>query len=447
MAEGVTARRGVAVVVAYYAPPAVGIAVQRLRGFLQHLPGLGWDPVLIAPLSVHYHKADPEPGPETLPGVQVVRVPNPEPSRWLRRLAGAPGRPSRSAGKIRELRPVEVGRLGGRIRSLVWNWLYIPDAQALWIPGASRAAAAAVRSAAGRRTVLFSTSGPFSCHLAARNAAVGSGVPWVAEYRDPWSVAPRQFGHRPWLRQIVDHRLDHEVVSRADHLVVTSERTRTLFLDAFSEVAPATSVVRNGWDGPAGVEPGHPPRAQDPLALVYAGSLLKADWAVPFLEGVEAVVAREPGSVVLDVFGPREGWMEALVERGREAPFLRLHGIIPGEDVPGRLRDASALVVLQPDAEKYVPGKIYDYIGARRPVVADVPPGSEAEELLKGHGDLRSFAGRGAAGVEAVVRRLLAEHRAGSLAGPSASADVVEEMSRRAQTAVLADIFDRVVHR
>ena len=78
--------RGVCVIVAYYAPPAAGVAVNRLVAMLRHLPPLGWDPVLVAPSSVHHHRSTVDE--DALAGVPVVRVPNPEPSRWFRRLAG-----------------------------------------------------------------------------------------------------------------------------------------------------------------------------------------------------------------------------------------------------------------------------------------------------------------------------------------------------------------------
>ena len=71
--------RGVAVLVAYYAPPAVGIAAQRMAGIIRHLPAHGWDPVVVAPERVHYHT---DPGSEALlRDVKVVRIASPTDSR------------------------------------------------------------------------------------------------------------------------------------------------------------------------------------------------------------------------------------------------------------------------------------------------------------------------------------------------------------------------------
>ncbi|HSW30850.1 MAG TPA: hypothetical protein VLH75_15295 [Longimicrobiales bacterium] len=437
--------RGVCVIVAYYAPPAAGVAVNRLVAMVRHLPALGWDPVLVAPSLVHHHRSTGDEG--ALAGVTVVRVTNPEPSRLFRRLAGSTAAGESGSGGFEELLPLETGAVGSWARRLVREWLYVPDAQALWIPFAARAAAAAIRGAAGRAAVLFSTSVPYSCHFAARTAAVDTGVPWVAEYRDPWSVAPPQFGSRSALRQMIDRRLDHGVATRADRLVVTSERTRTLFLEAFRELPVVrTAVVRNGFEDP-GVPPSAPPASAGPLRLAYAGSLLDVRWATVFVDALSELAASEPGAVMLDVHGFREPWTALAAGRPDGAPWLRIHGMAPVEQVGSMLQASSALVLLQPDAVSYVPGKTYDYLGARRPVLADVPPGSETALLLGRFGEFHSLSGLDVRGVVGVLEMLLTRHRMGALALPSVPEHTVAGLSRRAQVAILGSVFDEVTGR
>ncbi|MDP2958852.1 MAG: glycosyltransferase [Longimicrobiales bacterium] len=443
------ARRGTAVVVAYYAPPALGIASNRLVGLLRYLPELGWDPVLVAPASVHHHRASGEG--EPLAAVSVVRVPNPEPSRWLRALAGGlrpggGGEASREPGTVEELRPVPTGVLRSWARRLVNEWLYVPDAQALWIPAAGRAAAQALREAEGRPRVVFSTSVPFSCHFAARRAARETGVPWVAEYRDPWSVAPPQFGRRSALRRAVDRRLDHGLAVAARHLVVTSEQTRSLFLKAFPELTAAeVTVIRNGWEEVAPATDSAPPGPGEPLGLAYAGSLLRPEWATPFLAALERILEDAPGALVLDVYGPEEPWLALARGRPGGAAHVRLHGMLPAAEAAAALRRASVLVLLQPDAVNYVPGKAYDYLGARRPVVADVPAGSETHGLLAEYGEVHSLHDLDTDGIASVLRGMLERHRRGLLAEPTVAQDTVDVLSRRAQMARLARVFDGVV--
>jgi hypothetical protein len=420
---------------AYYAPPAVGIAAQRIAGMVRHLPAFGWDPVVVVPQSVHYHRD----ASGALEGATVVPAPNPEPSRWLRRLWGG-ARGGAGAGAVQTLDPAPTGATGGFLRRLARDWLYVPDARFLWIRPAGEAAARAVQDATGP-VVLYSTSVPFSAHFAALRAARHTGAPWVAEYRDPWSVAPPQLGSRPAIREVIDRRLDHTIVTTAQRVVVTSEATRELFLQAFSELAPsAIDVVRNGWEGR---HDDRAPQPEAPMTLVYSGSLLKSAWAEPLLLALEQIHARAPGSVVLEVLGPEAPWEAALGVVKGDASFVRLRGMVPREAMPARLVRASVLVVLQPRAslQQYVPGKAYEYLGARRPVLALIPEDGEVAGLLARHGDVRRVAAGTPGAFRAQLETLLDEHRGGLLQGARVEWEAVETLSRMTQAGKLADIL------
>lgn len=437
-----TRPRGTAVLIAYYAPPALGIAAQRIRGFVRHLPSMGWDPVVIVPTSVHYHRNPEEVW--TPEGAAVVRVSNPEPSRWLRSIFRRTGAATHTDGSaVDEMAPVKLGTAGDRIRRWIREFVFVPDAQALWIPGASRAAREAVAEARGRPTVLFSTSVPFSAHFAALRAASGTGVPWVAEYRDPWSVSPPQSGSRSALRRLVDRRLDGILVQGANALVTTSDATAARYRTAFPELARRrVVVVRNGFE-PGGTA--SPPPPAEPLALVYSGTLLRTDYAKTLLAALDRV--GEPGAVAVHVYGPAEMWRKAA--GGRPRSDLHLHGMVPSGDMPAHLAGASANVLLQPDPahSEYVAGKLYEYLGSGRPILAALPPGSEARRLGRDHGDLRIVHPLAPDGLADAIRTLLAEHREGRLQTSATPAERVAPLTRRAQTANLAALFDALAGR
>lgn len=431
---------GVAVLVAYYAPPAVGIAAQRMVGIIRHLPEFGWEPVVVAPEDVHYHTdASLE---ESLRDVRVIRTPNPEPSRWLRRASGGGIEASADPDGVREVHGVGTSGWRAVARALVRSWLYVPDAQVLWIPWAARAAARAVAEAGrSRRTVLFSSSVPYSAHFAARAASRRTGAPWVAEYRDPWSVAPPQFGSVAALRSMVDRRLDHDVVSAAHALVVTSDGTAQSYREAFPDATRGgIHVVRNGFDE-AGEDAS--PAPGEPLRLTYSGTLLHPSYAYPVLRALEKLWDESNGGVALDVFGPAEGWRAA---GGREGTFLKLHGLVPAREMPGNLARSSALVLLQPEPAhaQYIAGKLYEYLGSRRPVVAALPPACEAEQLILAHGELWRLGALEEGSILELLRQLRSAHLAGGLRGARVPAERVAPLSRRAQVERLAAVFERV---
>ncbi len=443
MAVPTASAPGLAVLVAYYVPPAVGIAAQRMAGIIRHLPAHGWEPVVVAPERVHYH-TDPE-SEAVLQGVRVLRTPNPEPSRWLRRAVGERGDDARGGSGVREVRGVEASGWRSWARDLVRSWVYIPDAQALWIPWAASAATRALLDLRGpRRAVIFSSSVPYSAHFAARAASRRTGTPWVAEYRDPWSVAPPQFGSVPALRSLLDRRLDHDLVCAAQALVVTSDGTAERYRRAFPDATHrGVDVVRNGFDE-AG--PDASPGPADPFRLTYSGTLLHPSYAATMLRAMERLWDESGGGVFLDVFGPAEGWRAA---GGREGSFLRLHGLVPAREMPGHLARSSALLLLQPDPAhaQYIAGKLYEYLGSRRPVVAALPPGCEAERLILEQGELWRLDALEVEPILEVLRRLRRAHVAGALQGARVTAERVASLSRSAQVGRLAGVFDRVAER
>ncbi len=103
------------------------------------------------------------------------------------------------------------------------------------------------------------------------------------------------------------------------------------------------------------------------------------------------------------------------------------------------------LVLLShPREHLVVPGKLYEYLGARRPVLAAVPPGTEMDRLLRAHGDARVPDPYDVRTTYALLRTLLEEHRRGALQAPRVDERTVAPLTRRAATARLAGILDAV---
>jgi hypothetical protein len=421
------------VMLSYYYPPLVGIASERAAAFVRHLPEAGWDPIVIAPRRGFFHRV---PVPEIAQNA-VVRTRNPELSRLLRTgFAAATGAAHEDGGTV-----VQVGTsaVAAGLRRFVREALYVPDAQVGWIPFAARAAARQI-SRLPEGTVLFSTSVPFSAHLAAMWALRRHArTPWVAEFRDPWSEAHPWLRPSSALRRRLDRSIHHRILQAATRIVVTSAGLRGLLLGAFPDLDPGrVDVVMNGFEaGPVGSPP--PPAA--PLQILYAGSVAPGEDVVPMMRAAARVHARHPGRLRITVVGPPEPWR---AHGPRAADWLDLKGVHTPEQARALMRGASALFLLQ-SHEAYaltLPGKLWEYVGARRPVLAAVPGSWPMVELLRTHADLR-LASNSEAALATEIEGLLAEHERGGLQAPRVSENTVRPLERRAQAARLAAVFTR----
>lgn len=427
---------GRVVMLAYYYPPLVGIASARAGSFCAHLDRLGWEPVVITARNGFYHRA-PDGGEPPAP---VIRTRSIELSRIFRRgysVVTHSAAPSEAAA----VRPVQTGGVGEVARRLVREIVYVPDSHVGWVAFAAHAADAAIRSSAHPQ-VIFSTSGPYSAHLAAMSAVRRTGIPWVAEFRDPWSTDRGANRPRLRLRRRLDRSLESRILRTADHITVVSESFRQEMLEAHKDL-PATkiSVITNGFEP---MPAGHPPPAEHPMRIVYAGSVVPPAEVGPILENLDRVYERHPGAFELEVVGPTEAWQAASTPTRR--PWLNLRGVVSMDEARQAVADASVLVLLcHPVFRIALPGKMFEYIGARRPILGLVPPGSEQEHVLCAHADARLVRVDQRDSLLTTIERLLREHREGTLQEPRVPLEATAPLRRSEQVARLAEIFDTVL--
>lgn len=429
--------RKTVVILAFHYPPMLGPASQRAASFARHLPAAGWDPVVVTVRRGLYHR---DSGQES-PHVPTLRTASPEPSRLLATLRGRrDGAGDATAEVVQE---VPAGAALGRLRRLVRDYLYVPDGQALWIPFAVAAARRAVRSAS-QPVVLMSTSVPYSAHLAALRVARSEGVAWVAEFRDPWAGIADSLRPRSGARKWIDAELERRVVESANGVVVTTELTRDAMMHAYPALPPQRiAVVRNGFE-PAEDSPS-PPGAEEPLRLLYAGSVPDDAPIEPLLRGIGQVAAARPGEVRLRVLAPRERWAAVATAVG-DPDWIELAGLVSPEEARLEAGAASANLLLRPGAahRQFVAAKLLEYLGARRPIVAAVDPQGEMATLGREYGDLRLVPEYGEAAVAAEVERLLGEHRAGVLQRPIEPPGDLNDLTRSAGARRLAMVLDSV---
>jgi glycosyltransferase involved in cell wall biosynthesis len=434
--------RGRVIAVAYYFPPLAGIASDRAAALTAMLPDRGWETTVITADNGFYHRSDHQwAGPGT-----VVRTPSIELSRLLRSTYSSLSTRRNGSEPVSNpqaplVRPLELDGRASRARDWLREFVYVPDAQVGWIPFASRAALHAVTRGEGP-CVLWTTSVPYSSHLAGLRVARAAGVPWVAEFRDPWTTAHPLSRPRSRLRRRVDAQLEARILGRAAHVIVTSQAMRRALIDERSVPPERVSVITNGFtEGP----PADPPRPSAPMTILYAGAVVEGEDPEVLMAALDRVHEAQPGSFRLVVLGPRAPW-DLGPTPGGGRPWLELRGVVSPARAREEMRRSSVLLLLQyhESREAILPGKSFEYVGARRPVLALVRPEWELADLLRKYADARFVRWADRDALAGAVAGLLAEHRAGTLQHPRVSAEVIAPLARTTQAAELAQIFNLV---
>jgi glycosyltransferase involved in cell wall biosynthesis len=274
---------------------------------------------------------------------------------------------------------VAPGRLS-RAKDLVDAALSIPDQESGWVAPATLRGLRHILSS--RPDVIYSSAPPWSGQAVALILARLSGLPWVADFRDPWSRAPWRDWRRPF-RQRAAAFLERRVVARADALLFVTNANLAEFADFYgAEAARRFHMVPNGCD-PAEFEGVEAVASRDPFVLLHAGSIYGGRDPRPILHAIAR--ALDHGTLGRSSFRLRLLGQVSRAELESECSRLGILDVVefvprvPRAEVLVALRAASALLLVQTGTTVSVPGKAYEYLAAGRPILALSEEGETAD--------------------------------------------------------------------
>lgn len=415
--------------VSYFFPPFRTVGGLRVSKHTKFLPAFGWEPVVLT--------ADWNDGaadmPLYIPESSVARVaPAFDIAGIPRRLLG--GKTTSVRSDTARTRRRRLAGAEAAYRQLVC----IPDPQIGWRAPAIGRGLQLIEEV--RPSVIFSSSLPNTSHLVAASLARASGLPWVAELRDLWTdnhnfrrVQPVRSLERIWERR---------VLRRATALVTVSEVWAARLRESISR---PVHVVANGFDA----DDYPPPADTDPrrftlrfTGMIYsgrqsAGALLDA---VRMLANADAIT---PQDFELSFTGPGLDSISADIESAGVGGFASVHPPVSHRDALALQQGATALVFLdwlRAEGRGWHSAKIYEYAGARRPVLSIGRVDSSVASLLA-----RTGIGRAASTPEQVaevLRAWLAEWRATGALTYEPDPAAHQDLERRTAVRALASVFD-----
>jgi len=412
----------------YFYPPLAGGGVHRVLSFTRHLPDHGWDCTVVCAGQEDYWVTDESLTAQIPTGTEVHGG---SALATLLRIGRHPrGRRS--------------GRTFGRLRTLS-DWWLLPDSYAGWAKRARSTAAA--RIARGGVDVVLTSSPPDSAHLAGRDLRRAGSVPWVADFRDPWIGLHFRTPPTSWHRAR-QSALECSVLGSADAVLTASTtHRRDLGGACGGRLDPSRlHVLPNGFepgvDAPADATPADP----DHFTLAFTGTLSQMPDTEVFLEAVHEMLKRNPEArrtLRARLAGPFEsGYQDRAVALGLTG-IVEFQGPRGHAESRGLQRGADALLLWQPrDTPTMVPGKLYEYLDAGRPILALADPASEAAELAR-RGGAEILAPGDRDGLSVALERAWREWRTAGRA-PGRRAEWLEDYRRDRLSARLAGILERV---
>jgi glycosyltransferase involved in cell wall biosynthesis len=457
-----------------FPPMASGGNARQLR-FIRYLPEFGWE---VTVLSARVEGPAPEPD-----GVRIERAaaPNPESLYGLARRMGAqarraerlargrrqaapqpadvpgggpapatdvaapaetpapaahasmqPGTPQAAANGTTTAPPRGKQRRFSR-RGALNDWLFVPDEYAAWIVPAVRLGRRLLESEP-YDAILSSFPRP-STEVIASQLARDSGLPWLADYRDPW--ATRHLRHYPTaLHRRAHYSLEEWALRPAAAVTATNRPIADSLLKRFPPLRGRVHVLPNGFDPleePAEVEP-----LGDGFWLVHTGRLYGRSEQ---LQRVLRAFAALPPDVKLLFVGIEGSQVREEAARLGVGDRVRTVPFVPHAVALGYQRAASGLVLITGNAPEALSSKVFEYLVAGRPIFAFVPTASAAHALLEEAGG--AVCAPQDEPPDEYLRRFVEQARGGAIAAPDAA--VVARFDGRELTRRLAGYLDCIV--
>lgn len=332
-------------VVAYYTPPLGMSGVMRVTKLVKFLPRFGWQPVVLTVKRIAYYHYD-EKLLDDWQGINVYRARSLDPAR-LRQLL-MPGKPlSRGSS----------GRAG-------WlaNAVCFPDSKVGWYPFALSLGEKIVRRE--RPAAIFATAPPFTTLLIGRALKKCFGLPLVSDFRDPW---PTGFVPPPGFRVKRTERFRRDILAASDAVLAVNHGTAA-FLEGRAE------VLENGFDPD---EFAVPARRFDGFSILHVGNVWENE--SEFRAVLEAT--RDDSGVKVVLVGKTDEKLVPALARYRH--FVNL-GLLPHGETIAAMKGADILLYLsKPDQAVGI--KLYEYLGAGRPILSVCAQETEAARLIRQH--------------------------------------------------------------
>lgn len=444
-------------IISYYWPPTGGSGVQRWVKFAKYLPSFGWQPVVYTPSNPERLAVDESLMKEVPPEAEIITTPIREPYAVYKKFSGK--------GGGSQVNPLNAQKKSLKQKLAVWvrGNLFVPDPRVGWVGPSVKFLTAYLKE--HPVDVVVTTGPPQSMHLIGKGLKKATGVRWIADFRDPWTEI-FYFKHMGlWPLAKRRHRkLEQEVLDGCDAVISVTPLVQK---DFQAKTATPVHLITNGYDEsdfppvkpvpvlcaavPSAPEaPGESPVpapdacAGAPFTLVHTGLFASDGNPLKLWDTLRALCESDGNfrkALRIKLIGKVDPEIcAAIADRGLQAN-LSNEGYLPHDRTVQEQRAADILLLplrQEPEYRKVLPGKIFEYLASRRPVLGIGQEDGAAAALLQETGAGRMFGWD----KEAELREFIAvewkKHLDGEQ-GPLHSN--IGQYSRKALTAKLTEIL------
>ncbi len=418
-------------IITYYWPPSAGSGVQRWLKFSKYLPEFGWEPIIYTPENPDFDLKDESLLEEIGKETTVLKSPIWEPYQILDKIRG---KKEKHAARL-----MEQGEKTSLEKAAIWARanLLIPDPRIFWVKPSVRILLEKIAEL--KIDAMITTGPPHSMHLIGNHIHDKTGLPWIADFRDPWSEWELwdELEVKPWARK-KHERLESEVLANAN-AVTTISPTFKFDLERISN--RNIELLTNGYD-PADMPSLFKKKEfkSGGFHLVYTGIIDSIRNPIPILNAFKSEFAPTMEEVKFTFVGQVSDTVRTYVEMDDWLKkYVEFPGYVSHEKVFDFYTQADLLVLIltnTKNAKGNIPGKLFEYISTGIPVLALGDSDGDSAKILSesGGGEVISHSD------EPEIQNTIRRHFLGE--GKPSTSGSIEKFSRKNLTQKLAQILD-----
>ena len=429
-------------IITYYWPPSGGSGVQRWLKMSKYLPKYGWQPVIYTTENAEYPIIDPSLEKDVAPDMEVIRRPISEPYTFYKKFLGIKKEETVKTGFVKE----NEKKQGWKENLSLWirGNLFIPDARRWWVIPSVKYLKEYLKE--HPVDAIISTGPPHSMHLIAMKLKEELDIPWIADFRDPWTEI--DYYQELRLTRRADrkqHQLEREVLTKADKVV-------TVGWDCAKSLGRLGSrnvrSIPNGYDWGLDTISQATPLSKE-FSLTHLGVVTPSRNAPTLWTALKEL--KEENSefgknLKIRFFGQVDQSIVQSLEEASLTDNAEIIPHIPHDEVQQRQQSSQVLLLLinnTPNAKGILTGKIFEYIASGRPILCIGPEDGDAAQILKETHAGLTVGFEDKEKMKEIVKDLFHKYLENRL--PSNESKEVEKYSRRALAGEYARLLDKTI--
>lgn len=299
--------------------------------------------------------------------------------------------------------------------------------------------------------LIWSTGDPWSSHVLAKTLANDNDIPWVADFRDPWTLCSTRYTNRPNIILKIDSCIESDVLSKASKVIFTARTTEQIYKNTYPQFEGKFDTIYNSFDQVEATQNIDQQESEytSELNFLFFGRFRDLSPAYPLMEIFNRVYTKDPlilDNVQVSYIGDMRKEDLRAAERMNLSHVFKQIPPIPHDESLSVLNQADLLLLsTDPGRFEIIPAKLWDYLPSRTPIFS-IAPNPEIHEILESTGRGVSF---NPSDIDASSDYMIdfIKNRKQNKTSNSVPFDSIIQYSAVETTAKLASLFDSLLNK